>query len=111
MKAGVAAWIIPFVLAATPALLMEGPMLWRAIVFALTLLALVTLQTAFAGYFLTDMKWYERFFSVAIAGSLIAVIVSKIYLILGLACLFSIFLIVSQLRSRKVEERKSIRPV
>ena len=70
-KLAIGAFIVPYVFALNPAMLFVDTTVWEVILICITsLVGIFGVSSALEGYFLHDMKWYERVMS-AVGGLLL----------------------------------------
>lgn len=64
-KLAIGAFIVPYVFALNPAMLFIDTTVWEVILICITsLIGIFAVSAALEGYFLRNMKWYERILSV-----------------------------------------------
>jgi len=83
-KLAIAAFIVPYVFALNPAMLIVDTNVWEVVLICITSVAgIFAVSSALEGYLLTDMPWYQRIIS--IAGGLLLIIPGIVTDSIGLA--------------------------
>jgi len=91
-KLAIGAFIVPYVFALNPAMLLIDTSPWEVVFIAITsLIGIFAVSSSLEGYLITNMKWYERF--IALAGGLCLIYPGAITDTIGLACIAVVLLI------------------
>lgn len=91
-KLAIGAFIVPYVFALNPAMLLIDTSPWEVVFIAITsLIGIFAVSSSLEGYLITNMKWYERF--IALAGGLCLIYPGLITDTIGLACVVVVLLI------------------
>ncbi len=91
-KLAIGAFIVPYVFALNPAMLLIDTSPWEVVFIAITsLIGIFAVSSSLEGYLITNMKWYERF--IALAGGLCLIYPGLITDTIGLACVAVVLLI------------------
>ncbi|MBE6733655.1 MAG: TRAP transporter fused permease subunit [Ruminococcaceae bacterium] len=93
-KLAIAAFIVPYIFALSPEMLFigEGVTVWSVILIAVSsIVGILAVGAALEGYFMRNMKWYERI--VSIIGGLLLIIPGIVTDAIGFALVLIVFLV------------------
>lgn len=98
-KLAIGAFIIPYVFALNPAMLFINTNAWQVILICITsLVGMFAVSASLEGYFLHNMKWFERIISVA--GGLLLIYPGVVTDVIGLG-LVSVVVVIQLLTKKK----------
>ena len=102
-KLAIGAFIVPYIFALNPAMLMIDTTAWEvALICVTSLVGMFAVSAALEGYLFTNMKWYERLLS--LIGGLLLIYPGAVTDIIGLGIIALI--IIAQLFERKYNMKK-----
>lgn len=108
VKAGVIAWILPFLVFWIPGIVLQPQEpLEMATMLLASFISVLFLQVSLVGYYLTDLSRRQRGLSLLSVAALISFIATGNYILLSIGLIIGILLTLWQLRQRRLNKTNS----
>ncbi len=99
-KLAIGAFVVPYVFAMNPAMLLVDTSAWEVVLISITsLIGIFAVSAALEGYLLKNMSWYQRILS--LVGGLLLIIPGAVTDIIGV-CLFALVIVVQLIDKKRV---------
>ncbi len=99
-KLAVGAFVVPYVFAMNPAMLLVDTTVWDVVLISITsIIGIYAVSAALEGYLFKEMPWYQRIIS--LVGGLLLIIPGGVTDIIGV-CLFALVIVIQLATKKKV---------